>query len=257
MKKYYNILEYGAVAGSPVLQTSKIQAAIDSAFLDGGGEVVVPCGVFITGTLRLRSNVTFHMLSGAILKGSNDPEDYRHFLEDPVEPIDPDEEYDENFNADIPKLEKYNSIGCFVRHRWFDAIIKVYRAKNVKMIGDPGSVIDGVNLYDPQGEEGYRGPHAVQMTYCKNVEFGGITIKDCGNWAYAIYCSDNIFAHDLVVLGGHDGFHVRVCKNVLIEDCQFRTGDDCIAGFANENVVVRNCYLDCACSAFRFGGTDI
>ena len=44
---------------------------------------------------------------------------------------------------------------------------------------------------------------------------------------------------------------------MLIEDCEFRTGDDCIAGFANENVVIRRCYLDCACSALRFGGTDI
>ncbi len=246
MRKLYNIIDFGAVANSEETQTSKIQAAIDAAFEDGGGEVVIPKGVFKTGTIRLRSNITFHMLSGAVLDGSTNLGDYTHFLDDKIEPINPDEEFDEDY-----------ATGNFVRNRWFDAIIKVYRAENVKIIGEKDSIICGNDLYNPNGEEGYRGPHAIQMTYCKNLEFCGYTVKDSANWAHTIFKCENIFAHDITVLGGHDGFHTRVCRNVLIEDCEFRTGDDCIAGIANENVVVRNCYLDCACSAFRFGGTDI
>ncbi len=246
MKQIYNVVDYGAVAGSQELQTAKIQAAIDAAFLAGGGEVVVPAGVFKTATIRLRSNITFRMLSGAVLDGSTNPDDYTHFLDDKLEPINPDEEIDEDYGK-----------AHFVLKHWYDAIIKVYKAKNVKILGEKDSVINGNNVYNPNGEESYRGPHAIQMTYCKNIEFGGYTIKDSGNWAHTIYKCDNIFAHDLTVLGGHDGFHTRICKNVLIENCEFRTGDDCIAGFANENVVIRNCYLDCACSALRFGGTDI
>jgi len=258
MKQLYNIVDFGAVAGSDELQTACIQAAIDAAFAAGGGEVVVPAGVFKTATIRLRSNITFHMLSDAVLDGSKDPADYRHFLEDTVEPINPDEEWDEDFDrGDVKLLGRDREVGAFAKHFWYDAIIKVYKATNVKILGDKDAVICGNNVYNPEGEEGYRGPHAIQMTYCKNLEFGGYTVKDSGNWAHTLFKCENIYAHDLTVLGGHDGFHTRVGRNVLIENCEFRTGDDCIAGFANENVVVRNCYLDCACSAFRFGGTDI
>lgn len=257
MKTIYNIIDFGAVAGSDEVQTEKIQAAIDAAFLAGGGEVVVPEGVFNTGTIRLRSNITFRLLSGAVLNGSKNLDDYTHFLDDKIEPIDPDSEFDEDYDSERIILDRDREIGAFVRHRWYDAIIKVYRAENVKILGEKDSVICGNDLYNPDGEEGYRGPHAIQMTYCKNLEFGGYTIKDSGNWAHTLFKCENIFAHDLTVLGGHDGFHTRICRNIIIENCDFRTGDDCIAGFANENVVIKNCYLDCACSALRYGGTDI
>ena len=245
MKQLYNIVDYGAVAGVPELQTAKIQAAIDAAFLAGGGEVVVPAGTFKTATIRLRSNITLHLLSGAVLDGSTDPDDYTHFLEDTLEPIDPEKEVDDEY-----------ATGTFLKP-WYNAIIKVYRAENVKIIGEKDSVICGNNTYNPNGEEGYRGPHAIQMTYCKNLEFGGYTVKDSANWSHTINKCNNIFAHDLTVLGGHDGFHVRVCKNVLIENCEFYTGDDCVAGFDNYNVTVRNCILNSACSGMRFGGADI
>ena len=257
MKQIYNITDYGAVAGSSEVQTAKIQAAIDAAFAAGGGEVVVPKGVFKTGTIRLRSNITFRMLSGAVIDGSLNLDDYTHFLDDKIEPIDPDAEFDEDYDSDRVIVDRDREVGSFVRHRWYDAIIKVYRAENVKILGEKDSIICGNDLYNPDGEQNYRGPHAIQMTYCKNLEFGGYTIKDSGNWAYTLFKCQNIFAHDLTVLGGHDGFHTRVCRNILIDSCEFRTGDDCIAGFANENVVIKNCYLDCACSALRYGGTDI
>ena len=98
MKTIYNIIDFGAVAGSDEVQTEKIQAAIDAAFLAGGGEVVVPEGVFNTGTIRLRSNVTFRLLSGAVLNGSKNLDDYTHFLDDKIEPIDPDSEFDEDYD---------------------------------------------------------------------------------------------------------------------------------------------------------------
>ncbi len=246
MKRIYLVTDFGAVANANELQTDKIQNAIDKAFLDGGGEVVIPKGVFNTATIRMRSNVTLHLLSGAVLSGSTNHLDYTHFLDDKIEPINPQEEVDEEYG-----------VGTFVLKRWYDALIKAYKAENIKIIGDKDSYIVGNNTFNPDGEEGYRGPHAIQMTYCKNVELCGYTIKDSANWAHTIYKSQNIFAHQLTVLGGHDGFHVRVCKNVLIENSEFYTGDDCIAGFANENVVIKNCMLDCACSALRFGGSDV
>ena len=245
MKQLYNILDFGAVAGSGELQTEKIQAAIAAAFLAGGGEVVVPAGIFKTATIKLRSNITLRLLSGAVIDGSTNPEDYTHFLDDTLEVYDLEKEEDPYLGT------------AYLTRPWYNSLIRAYKAKNIKILGEKDSVINGNNVYNPNGEEGYRGPHAIQMSYCKNLEFGGYTVKDSANWAHTLNKCENIFAHDLTVLGGHDGFHTRICKNVLIEDCEIYSGDDCIAGFANENVVIRNCYLDCACSALRYGGTDI
>ena len=77
------------------------------------------------------------------------------------------------------------------------------------------------------------------------------------NWAHAIFNTNHIIARNLTVYGGHDGFDIRTCDDVLIEDCNFYTGDDCIAGFDNCDVTIRNCEFDCACSALRFGGNNI
>jgi len=135
--------------------------------------------------------------------------------------------------------------------------MKVVNAKNVSIIGEPGSFIDGVNCFDPEGEEKYRGPHPINIYKSENLYFEGYTITDSGNWAHNIYNSSNITVKNVTVYGGHDGFDIRTCDNILVENCEFRTGDDCIAGFDNKNVVIRNCIFDCACSALRFGGTDV
>ena len=71
----FNIQHYGALPNG-ALCTSQIQNAIDDCFLNGGGEVIIPEGVYLTGGLRLRSGVTLHLLENAVLSGSTSPEDY-------------------------------------------------------------------------------------------------------------------------------------------------------------------------------------
>lgn len=242
-EKNYNITDFGArVCDS--LQTPYIQKAIDTCFLNGGGRVTVPRGIFRTGGLRLRSDVTLYLESGAILEGSLDPNDYSGYLNDVVEPITE------------PEATSTSGPGS-VLSRWNNAVIRAIRARNVSIIGEPGSYINGRNCYDPKGEEGYRGPHAINMWYCENITLCGYTVTDSANWAHAIFESKNISAQKVTVYGGHDGFDVRTCDNVLIEDCNFYTGDDCIAGFDNNDVIIRNCILDCSCSALRFGGNHV
>ena len=84
--KVWNICDYGACF-SDQLQTGKIQKAIDDCFLAGGGRVLIPCGVYVTGSLRIRSHVELYLESGAILKGSRNPEDYFGYREDKLEPV--------------------------------------------------------------------------------------------------------------------------------------------------------------------------
>ena len=249
----YDILSYGAKADG-TLCTAEIQAAIDAAFLAGGGEVTVPAGRFLTGGLRLRTGVTLHLLENAVLLGSTNPDDYCTYLKDTVEPISEEEK-----DAIAPNVADPERSGrsAYPFSRWNNGLIRAYKAENIAIIGEEGSEINGQNCYDPVGEEHYRGPHAINMWFCKNVYLEGYTVRDSANWAHAIQNSENITARRLTVLGGHDGFDVRTCDNVLIEDSRFLTGDDGLAGFDNLDVLVRNCYYESACSVFRFGGTRV
>ena len=241
-REEFLITDFGARV-CDVPQTEAIQRAIDAAYLNGGGRVKVPEGCFLTGGLRLRSGVMLYLESGARLKGSRDPEDYFGYLSDGLEPI---KGYDP---------EKRGSVYRF--SRWNNALIRIIGAKNVAIIGERGSVIDGSNVYDERGEEKYRGPHGINVWDCDGLLLSGYTVTDSSNWAHAIFNSRDITATDLTVLGGHDGFDVRTCDNVLIEDCRFYTGDDCVAGFDNNDVVIRRCVFDTACSALRFGGNNV
>ena len=248
----YNITDFGAEAGGRIC-TREIQGAIDACFLAGGGEVVIPEGDFYTGGLRLRTGVSLHLLENAHLVGSIDPEDYVGYINDEIEPI-PEESRGMMVSTALPECQS-RSARPF--SRWNNAIIRAINAENIAIIGDEGSVIDGRNCFDEIGEEQYRGPHAINIWFAKNITLQGYTIKDSANWAHAIQNSQNISCKNVTVLGGHDGFDVRTCDNVLVEDCRFLTGDDCIAGFDNIGVTVRNCYFESACSLLRFGGTDV
>lgn len=233
-----SIVEFGAKENAG-LQTEAIQKAIDYVFEKGGGEVQIPGGSYLCGGIRLRSRVTLHLLENAHLIGSRDWRDYDICERDELEPV--------------PNTEKYKG----ALRRWNHGFIKAIDAENVSIIGEQGSVINGRDCYDPEGEEGFRGPHCINMFFCKNLTFHGYTIQDSANWAHCIFHSENIEAHDLTVLGGHDGFHVRGCKNVIVEDCVFHTGDDCIAGYAVLNMEVRRCDFNTSCSSLRLGGTNV
>ncbi len=242
----YNIKDFGAHT-CDMLQTEFVQKALDTCFLAGGGTVVIPKGIYRIGCIRLRSNTRLHLESGAILEGSHNPEDYLGYVKDAIEPIDTTEEL----------INRKEGRSAYPFSRWSNAIIRAIDAENVSITGDVGSFINGVDCYDEVGEEGYRGPHAIHMYNCKNVYLDGYTIMHSANWAHHIWNTKNITAKNLTVYGGHDGFDVRTCDDILIENCEFYTGDDCIAGFDNNDVVIRNCILNSSCSALRFGGNNI
>ena len=259
-----NAADFGLVSGTTALQHTAIQRAIDHCFLEGGGEVWIPKGEYHMGDVRLRSNITLRLERGVRLIGSLDPEDYFHYREDAVEPLDPsritdapyvhlskilgETEYDEN----KPEYRFRRLPGS----RWNNALIRAIDAKNVKIIGERDSVIDGANCFDAIGEELYRGPHGICFYNCDGVELKGYTIQQTGNWAHWLLFSQNIVVDGVQVLAGHDGIDLFDCTNATITNCEFYTGDDCIAGFGNINVYVADCVLNSSCSAMRFGATN-
>ena len=71
-----NILDFGAISDAVTVNTTAIQNAIDKCSQSGGGRVIIPSGTFISGTIRLKSNVELYLERGSVLKASTDMNDY-------------------------------------------------------------------------------------------------------------------------------------------------------------------------------------
>ena len=240
--------------------TARIQDAVNSAWKSGGGRVTVEAGSYPITSIRLRSGVTLYLKSGAVLFASRNTEEYDIFKDDTLEPL-PAREFTESrwippHLRIRPKGGQIDFINC-AASTWNRGIIRAYGARDIALIGEPGSVIDGCNSYDPKGEDNYRGAHGLNIFHSTNIVLKGYTLRHTGNWAHRIQYAANVTCERVTVLGGHDGFHIRGGDHVRISDCTFHTGDDAIAGFDNFDVTVRGCDLSSACSAFRFGGRDI
>src|SRR5580700_499739 len=74
--RIYSILDYGAKGDGKTLDTQALQAAIDACAKDQGGTVLVPAGVFVIGTVEMKSNVTLHIAANGKLLGSADGKQY-------------------------------------------------------------------------------------------------------------------------------------------------------------------------------------
>ncbi|MBQ9796548.1 MAG: hypothetical protein IJW50_02390 [Clostridia bacterium] len=239
----YVITEYGVSADCGELQTAKIQAVLDLC-KESGGTVVIPKGRFHTAALRMWSNTTLYLEHGAELYGSADCDDYEVFeIPDGVE-----------MRSDMELITQYYGEPWETYRR---AIISAYGEKNISIIGEADAVIDGANCYDPNGEEGYRGPHAIFFTCCENVLLEGYTARHSGNFLHEANNCKNVTMRRVTCLGGSDGIHLHCSENTLIEDCLFKTGDDCIAGINIKNLLVRRCVLNTSCDLFRIGGVQI
>ncbi len=242
MSTRYVITDFGAMAGSTELQTEKIQRAFDMC-RENGGTVVIPKGKYITGSLRMWSDTTLYLESGAQLIGSDNCGNYEVFeVPDGIE-----------LRTDMEMIAQQYENRPWKEYR--RAIISVYGGKNISVIGEKGSLIDGNDCADPNGEEGYRGPHGFMITNAENITLRGYTIVNCGNFMHQIDNCRNITVEAIECLGGSDGIHLHCCKNIIIENCRFHTGDDCIAGINMENLTVRSCELNTSCDIFRAGGS--
>jgi hypothetical protein len=122
---------------------------------------------------------------------------------------------------------------------------------NVSIQGE--GIIDGVDCFNAEGEEGFRGPHAIKLINCKDIRIEGIMIKNAANWAINCrYCS-KAEIKNVSIRGGHDGLHTRFCDTFKVTGCDFRTGDDAFAGNDNRDFIVTNCKVNSSCNGFRMG----
>ena len=239
----YRVTDYGVQVNTTVLQTMQIQAVLDMCRKDGG-KVIFPRGAYYVSSLWMWSNTTLYLEAGAEIFGSTECEDYEVFA------IPEDVE----MRSDMELITEYYGQPWETYRR---AMISSYGQKNIAIIGEFGAALDGQNCYDPDGEEGYRGPHIVFFSCCENVELSGYTARHSGNFLHEVNNCRNLHMHNVTCLGGSDGIHLHCTEHAVVEDCLFKTGDDCIAGINVCDLLVRRCVLNTSCNLFLIVCVDV
>lgn len=246
-----NILDYGAIGDGKTVNTTAIQRA-----LDDGGLVTVPAGIFVTGTLYLRSHGGLDIQAGAVLKASPNPTDY---------------------NADdfCPQNQIFAGEMASGAH-----LIVAVEQEDITLQG--GGVIDGnarfwLNELDMVGGRiGYKYPPwrmGQLIFFCESREIAvhGLRLFDASHWSLFFHGCQEVRVQNLHIdadMAGHngDGIDVDCCQNVMISGCNIQGSDDCITIRAYgtalkqprpcEHVTVSNCILRTHEVGIRLGVGD-
>ncbi len=260
-QKDFLITAYGAVGDGKTLNTEAFKKAIEDCNKNGGGRVVVPFGVFVTGAIYLKSNVELHLADSAKISFSTNPAHY---------PI--------------------------VFTRWegmelmnYSALIYAYGENNIAITGN--GILDGNANWetwwswnagrrskqtkardslhalnhqqtDPKtrvfGDGSFLRPNFIQPYNCKNILISDVTIINSPMWNVNPVLCENVTVRNVKIIShgpNTDGVDPESCKNVLITQCYFDTGDDCIAIKSGrdedgrkiarpaENHIVENCEM--------------
>jgi len=261
----YNIADYGAVRNDPaILNHEVINSTIEVCSKNGGGVVYIPDGTWYTGPLVLRSNVNLRLEENALLI----------------------------FTSDISKypsvLTRWEGIDCYNT----SPMIYAYGQDNIAITGKgtidggasvenwwgmqrlaviPGQELRGRPLLQELNEKGTPveerrfgagdnlRPQLINLYKCRNILISDLTLTRPAFWTIHPLMCENITVKGVTIITegapNGDGCNPESCKNVLIEECFFNTGDDCIAiksgrnrdgrkwNLATENVVVRKCRM--------------
>jgi polygalacturonase len=233
--RQFLITKYGAVGDGKTLNTEAFKKAIEACNKQGGGRVIVPLGVFLTGAIHLKSNVELHLVDSAKIVFSRNPKDY---------PI--------------------------VFTRWegmelmnYSALIYAYGQQNIAVTGNgtldgnadadnwwiwnkgrPSQQVPARNILhelnhkqtDPKtrifGDGSFLRPNFFQPYNCKNVLLSGVKMINSPMWNVNPVLCENVTIQNVKIIAhgtNTDGVDPESCKNVLISNCYFDTGDDCIA----------------------------
>ena len=247
----FPITNYGAKGDSDTDCTEAFQRAIDDCNRDGGGRVVVPAGVFLTGAIHLRSNIELHLVKGATIRFSTDTKKYplvfTRFECTEVMNFSPLIYAFEQENIAITGEGTLDGQGA-AWHDWKSS-------SDTKRLVQMGN--EGVPVAQRVFGEGHKlRPNFVQPMRCRNVLIEGVTIINSPMWVLHPLYSTNVTIRGVTVdtTGPNtDGCDPDSCCDVWIKDCSFSDGDDCIAiksgrdvdgrrvNIPCENLVIQNC----------------
>jgi len=252
----YNIKDYGAIGDGVTLNTAAINRTIDICNAAGGGMVYFPPGVYLTGTVVFKSNVTVYLEAGSTLLGSKNINDYLSL---------PGVATDKN------QIAKH--------------LVFAREVQNVGLMG-PGR-IDGQGpafwkpndkIIPPDLDWRYalaykwtalpRISPMLEFYNCTNVHIRDIQIENSPGWTLRPVECTNVFIQGISIKNPNygpntDGIDPTSCTNVFISDCSIDTGDDaiCLKSEApyggdvkiSKNITITNCVIRGTCNGLKFG----
>jgi polygalacturonase len=235
----YIITDHGAIGDGQTLNTKAIQSAINKCAEDGGGTLVVPKGVFLTGAIFLKQGVNLQVEKDGVLKGSVNPDDYPQIF---------------------TRWEGEEK-------EWTSSLLNIFNLTDVSFTGE--GAIDGsgdqwMDRY-PRGslELKVGRPRLIAIQNCKNVLVSGLNLKNQACWGlFILYCED-VVVENLTIRAEHniissDGIDVDSSTRVRITNCDIDVNDDCIAiksgkdedgrrvNRSSEDIIIEKC-------RFRYG----
>jgi len=219
-----NIKSFGAKNDGKTLNTEIMQRAIDSCARAGGGEVLIPAGgVYLTGTIFLKTNVFLRLESGSVLKGS-------------------------------PKMTDYDSK--------FPHLIVAEKAENMGILGSGVVDGNGAAFWDENFLPKARPEPWLIFLNCKNLKFENIQLLNSPAHVLVLDHCDRVTVNAVRIVNhlqspNTDGIDVTDSRNVFITNCYIETGDDgiCLKSHDTmvENVIATNNVIISDDAAIKFG----
>ncbi|MBA3649231.1 MAG: glycoside hydrolase family 28 protein [Chitinophagales bacterium] len=243
--KDYNIVDFGAVPDGKTMNTSAIQSAIDAASKKGGGQVIIPEGIFLTGNIILKSNVELHLTEKAVLLGSTNPDHYSKL----------------NRWLALILADGQNNI-AITGHGQIDGQGRRL-ALNIDSLFYAGQLDSAYyNLVERRPSYLVR-PQLIEFVRCTNIKVRNVMLLNAACWVQAYYQCTNIILDSVHVNSdaywNNDGIDIVDCHQVRITNCYINAADDGICLKSEsvnhycDSIYIANCTVRSSASAIKFG----
>lgn len=256
-----SIVDYGAVPNGKTLNHPAIQKAIDAMAAKGGGRVIIPAGMWMTGPIRLKSNIDLHVEQGALVVFSGDlnlyPSENKKY-EGPIMGEDLE-------NVAISGKGIFEGAGDAWRP------VKEFKMtdKQWDALLDRGGVLTNDNeLWWPsQAHVDIKRPRLVRLDDCKRVLIEDATFRNSPQFGLDLSDCEDLTIRNVTVLNfwyaqNGDGIDLHSCKNVHIVGARVDVGDDAICMKSNtgkplENVLIEDCIVYHGHGGFVIGSEEL
>ena len=266
-KDTFNILDFGAKAGGINLNTEAINRTIDTCNQRGGGVVLIPAGLWLSGPIRLKSHVNLHLERGALLQFTDDLDQYP-LLRTNWEGLEAIRNHSPIYGVDLEDVaitgtgildgagqawrpikntkvtasewEKIVASGG-VLNETKDTWYPTARALKGSKMNRAGVVSEGFDESKALEIKEFLRPNMVNLQRCKRVLIDGPTFQNSPAWTlHMLLCSHftlkNVTVKNPSYAQNGDGVDVESTRFFRIENCVFDTGDDgiCLKSGRNE-----------------------
>ncbi|NHK26417.1 glycoside hydrolase family 28 protein [Parvularcula flava] len=237
-----DVTSFGAIGDGKTMNTGAFAAAIEACAAKGGGRVIVPPGRYLTGAIHLTSNIDFHVEEGAELLFSTDPADYPLALTryEGVELWN----YSPLIYARDAKNVAITGSGLLNGQAsnehwwpWCGAERFGWEEGVGHQTPDRTALFEMADKGVPVSKRvfglgHYLRPCFIEFQNCDRVLVEGVHVHDSPFWNIHPVMSRDVTVRNVTVFGhgpNNDGCNPESVDRMVIEGCDFDTGDDCIA----------------------------